>query len=443
MDLVPKNLDVLVVAPGEVGHVLPMLGLAQALIRRGHRVSFCGSTKFESAIARAGAGYVPCPRERSLPERMQASNSIPSWIPARLRLLLHYREVLVETARDLVSDLEEGAGDRRFDCVVGDFLTGMGARYFAERRGTPYGSLAPTPLTAFDERAFPLLSPRPLLRRLPRGVVARAVDLVYPLARLRRDLGLRTKANLVPELVALGASEELHIVFAHRGFFPDVVPARRGQYFVGPYSYDTHTVENRAQLEEDIDPSTVLVTTTTTSRDQGLLGRALRGIAPLGMPVLATRGGATDLPPDLGAHVRIVDFLPHDVVIPRVAAIVTHGGWGTVSRALRHGVPMLLLPLFGDQPAIAARAQALGLAYHLPAAVATEAAIGEKLQELLADAALRQRTRALAQQLRGLDPPVRAAQLVEQLAARTSSQPRQARIVSAPRSRPSLSSHER
>ncbi len=48
-------------------------------------------------------------------------------------------------------------------------------------------------------------------------------------------------------------------------------------------------------------------------------------------------------------RVMLVDFLPHDWVFSRAAAVIHHGGTGTTGRALRNGCPMLIEPYGNDQ----------------------------------------------------------------------------------------------
>jgi UDP:flavonoid glycosyltransferase YjiC (YdhE family) len=135
----------------------------------------------------------------------------------------------------------------------------------------------------------------------------------------------------------------------------------------------------------------------------------------MGVPILATAGKASELPTGLGAHVRIVPFAPHDEVLPRVSALVTHGGWGISGRALRHGVPMLIIPIFGDQPVIGARLAEMGLAYHLPRNKASPEAIRQALAALLADEPLKQRVKAMAAKLQALDTSGLIADELEKL----------------------------
>jgi UDP:flavonoid glycosyltransferase YjiC (YdhE family) len=55
--------------------------------------------------------------------------------------------------------------------------------------------------------------------------------------------------------------------------------------------------------------------------------------------------GGRSLPADW----RTVREAPHALLFPRMAAVVHHGGSGTVAQVLRAGVPQVILPLFLDQ----------------------------------------------------------------------------------------------
>ncbi len=88
------------------------------------------------------------------------------------------------------------------------------------------------------------------------------------------------------------------------------------------------------------------------------------------------------LPTPLPEGVRWFDRLPFDQVVPKVRAVVHHGGIGTLTRALMAGTPQLVLADGADRPDNAARLAKLGLAKWLPPGKWPEA--GEHLRELLA-----------------------------------------------------------
>ena len=54
-------------------------------------------------------------------------------------------------------------------------------------------------------------------------------------------------------------------------------------------------------------------------------------------------------------NVTVTRWVRHADVLPHCSAVITHGGHGTVMKALIAGVPMVVVPLGRDQPDNAAR----------------------------------------------------------------------------------------
>ena len=115
----------------------------------------------------------------------------------------------------------------------------------------------------------------------------------------------------------------------------------------------------------------LLVLVSLSTLDQGqatLLRRILVALASLPVRALVTVGPALDpsrfTPP---ANVVLERFVPHRSVLPHAAAVVSQCGLGTVMKALAHGVPLVCIPLVGDQLENAARVQGLGAGVRLPA----------------------------------------------------------------------------
>lgn len=90
---------------------------------------------------------------------------------------------------------------------------------------------------------------------------------------------------------------------------------------------------------------------------------------------------------------------------------------GAVHRLiLGHGLPMLVIPLFGDQILNAMLVERAGLGRHLPLKKATPEAIRDALRTLLADDAFGARGRRVAAEIKQLRGDQIAARALEKLA---------------------------
>jgi vancomycin aglycone glucosyltransferase len=87
-----------------------------------------------------------------------------------------------------------------------------------------------------------------------------------------------------------------------------------------------------------------------------------------------------------------------DVLFPRVAAVVHHGGAGTTAAAARAGVPQIITPMFGDQFYWASRIVDLGVGATTPHATMTEDFLTSALREVC-DPAVVARARTLTRRI--------------------------------------------
>ncbi|XP_052412505.1 UDP glucuronosyltransferase 2 family, polypeptide B6 isoform X1 [Carassius gibelio] len=73
-------------------------------------------------------------------------------------------------------------------------------------------------------------------------------------------------------------------------------------------------------------------------------------LAQIPQKVLWRYGG--EKPDTLGENTRIYKWIPQNDLLghPKTRAFITHGGTNSLYEAIYHGVPMVGIPLFGDQP---------------------------------------------------------------------------------------------
>ena len=117
-------------------------------------------------------------------------------------------------------------------------------------------------------------------------------------------------------------------------------------------------------------------------------------------------------------RVFVIDTVPFDWLWPQCAAVVHHGGSGATSAGLRAGVPSLAVAFMADQPFWGRRIYELGCG---PRPIRRKALTAERLadaiEQAVTDRARQQRAAEIGQQIRSEDGIVRAAQLIEQIAA--------------------------
>ena len=111
-------------------------------------------------------------------------------------------------------------------------------------------------------------------------------------------------------------------------------------------------------------------------------------------------------------NVVLEPFVQHSAVLPHAAAMVSQCGLGTLSKALRNGVPLLCMPLIADQPHNAARIVARGAGLLLRPD-ASAAAIRAALTRLLAEPSFREAARTLGEPMVGDRAEQRAADELE------------------------------
>ncbi|MFE3072562.1 glycosyltransferase [Streptomyces sp. NPDC059247] len=93
-----------------------------------------------------------------------------------------------------------------------------------------------------------------------------------------------------------------------------------------------------------------------------------------------------------GPNVHLIDRVAQPLLLECADLLVTHGGYNSVSEALRTATPMVVVPNFADQPHNARRVQEIGLGRSLTDP--TPHALAAMCRDLLDDAATAARLRA-------------------------------------------------
>jgi UDP:flavonoid glycosyltransferase YjiC (YdhE family) len=414
---------VLVAAMPFAGHALPMAAVAAELVRRGHEVLAYTGAKHASRFTDAGAGWLPW-RQAADCDEADLSATFPQVSDGRgpRAVAANLEHVFLRTgtgqARDLLA-----AGP--FDVLVSDQLA-IGSALVAERTGTPWATVAITPL-GMPSRDLPPIG----LALLPgRGPLGRARD-----AALRRgiQLGLGRRLDRVtvevrrsldlppapasmmaafysPQLVLASGVPELD--------YPRTdLPAQ--VHFVGQLAPPAAGHAAPDWWPELLDDGRPLVHVTQGTYDitpADLLLPALDGLAGADVVVAAATGGAELPAARIPANARQAGFLPYDQLLPRASVVVTNGGWGGVLATLAAGVPLVVAGGTLDKPEIARRVAWSGAGIDLRTGRPSPEKVRAAVERVLAGPSFTARARDIAASLARHGGAAAAGDLIERLA---------------------------
>jgi UDP:flavonoid glycosyltransferase YjiC (YdhE family) len=388
----------LVAAFGDPGHVFPAISLGRAIAQRGHEVTIETWEERRAAVEGTGLGFAAAEEYRMFPPPDPDS---PEGAHA------------AEAAKALLPLVEE----MRPHAVVSDILT-LAPTLAAEKAGVPLATLVP--------HIYPVVEPgRPFFAvglQPARTPVGRAV---WRLGQRALDIGLeqgrqdlnrqRARLDLPPiDRFHGGISPDLALVAT----FPQLEYPRRwpaGVEITGPMSFEVPFPD--VELPPGDEPLVLVAPSTAHDSDNRLVRTALAALADEPVRVVATTNRvAPQRPIDVPANATLVDWLSYSQLMPAASLVVSHGGHGTVARALAAGTPVLICPITGDMSETAMRVAWADCGLSLPWRLCRPAPLRWAVERMLKDRSFANRARELATWARDNDGAERGADLVEQLA---------------------------
>jgi sterol 3beta-glucosyltransferase len=121
-------------------------------------------------------------------------------------------------------------------------------------------------------------------------------------------------------------------------------------------------------------------------------------------------------PETLPDSVYLVDSVPHAWLLPKVAAVVHHGGAGTTAAGLRAGVPSVVIPFFGDQPFWGERVAELGVGPRpIPRKQLSVERLANAIQTVVTNQDMRQRAMTLGKKIQAEKGIANAAAVINQI----------------------------
>ena len=392
----------LIAAFGNPGHAFPAIALGKALVERGHDVLVETYSRWGEYVEVEGMSFAAAPDYRT-------GSALADLKPYQAAVRASQETRLV------VRDFDP-------DVVVVDILTVAGS-LAAELEDRPWVSLVPH-LFPFATPGAPLYSTG---ARPARSAAGRAVWRRFdPLVRAGLELG-RDQLNGARERVGLPAVSELHGGLSRRLSLVATFPALEAFRALPPWARVTGPLVWERPATEDArsappgDEPLVLVAP-STSQDPGhrLLRASLAALADEPVRVLAATNGRP-LPAGVSVprNARVVDWPSYRRTMPECAAVLCHGGHGTLMQALSAGVPVVCSPAGGDMAENAARAAWAGIGVSLPRRLLAPSTVRLAVRRLLASRTHARRAGELAAWVAGHPGGEGATEALDELGVTT------------------------
>ena len=346
------------VTTGSRGDVQPFIALGLGLAASGHAVTLATNPLYEAWIRDCGLSFHPVEGD---PMGMVQGEQGRAWMETGRRGLGFVRGFREYTG----PILHQATADVLAACSGADLILFSGPAFYAaysvaEKLGVPFmpAYLQPVnPTREFPSAIFPTQHKGGALFNYATHAIGGQIfwQIIRPIMNdIRREmLGLRPFSFAGPFLSML--RRRLPVI---HGYSPVVLPKpsdwHEAAFVTGFWFLDDNAYTPPDELARFLaagDPPVYVGFGSMTGGDPERLTQiVLDGLRLSGQRGVLLSGWAGLAEGDLPDTILRLEVVPHNWLFPRMAAVVHHGGVGTVHEGLRAGVPNIVVPFFGDQP---------------------------------------------------------------------------------------------
>lgn len=350
--------DTIVTAPGSLGDVNPMLGIARSLQARGRRILFLAAEPYLHLAERAGLQTQILTTREDFNDLVRDPNI---WHPRRGPQLL-----LDKMLGELLNPHYEWLLQH---CVPGETLL---VSHFLDFAGRVFRDRFPTtrlvtvvlaPVLFRSLTAPPRVTRWGIECRLPQSLLRAAywcADRFIDALALQHINPLRRRIGLQP----------VHRIMKDWWLSPDLAIALFPDWFSVPLSdlpeqlrtvgfpltdsADCVAPEVDQQLQQILarfngEKPVVFAPGSAHFQARPFLTIAAEACRRLNLPAILISPNPQEVPAELPSNIATAQYLPFSKVFPAARAVVHHGGVGTTSHCFVAGVPQIVLPMAFDQ----------------------------------------------------------------------------------------------
>jgi UDP:flavonoid glycosyltransferase YjiC (YdhE family) len=414
-----------IISIGSRGDVQPYIALGQGLIKAGHTVRLATHQDFEVFVKSHGLEFClirgnsqEMVGSQEMREVLEKGNFVATW-----------RQMMRDAERAIHEWMEDSlAACQGMDLIIAGGVSVSAGISVAEKLHLPLLQAFVFPVT--PTRAFPSILLPQTLPKMGGAFNFLASHLILQLGWLgTRSLLNRTRKKILDlppysfaEPSQASRSKGFPMLF---GFSPSVIPKPAdwraddhvtGYWFLDPPADWTPPPDLLNFLQAGSPPVYIGFGSMGSRKPAETTDLVLQALSQTGQRAILLSGWGGLQKTELPASVFMVDSIPHAWLLPRVAAVVHHGGAGTTAAGLRAGVPSIVIPFTTEQEFWGRRVHDLGVGpAPIPRSKLTADRLAQAIQAAVTNTAMRQRAAELGSKIQAEDGIANAVGIIQRL----------------------------
>lgn len=395
---------ILIATAGSHGDVLPYIALGKEMLVRGHEVIFYANPFFEKYLRDTGIQFKPI---GTVEEYLAVWSDTNGKKP--FKAFRHVTAYLMSICLPYYKVMKQ-------DVLIGETITVghplmFATRFLKETHGVPTATvhLAPVPFRSntYPSKLLPIWI-TPKMPTVVKNMAWIAMDNLY------FDHNVNKPFNEMRHLIGL---KPLRKIFRNWMTDADAVIGMFPQWFAVPqadwstkvhfagfpqnaHGTDEHLPEEVQAFLDAGEPPILFTAGTASAMAQDFFDASIKACVRGKFRGILLTPFNNQVPTHLPEGIVHFSFVPYHLLLPKLAAIVHHGGIGTTSLALHAGIPQLIRPVAYDQFDNANRlVNLLGVGKQLLPMSYTPTVVAYVLKKLISDVKVREHCRVYAKNL--------------------------------------------
>jgi vancomycin aglycone glucosyltransferase len=332
---------------GTQGEARPTVALCLGLKAKGHEVVVCSSPEHEQLFKKYDIEFYPA--GLNLKERIKENPELASGNDMKsAKAQVKYFKEDFEAQSAGILKVAKG-----MDCII-DVGVSMAGRSVAEYYKIPYRHVLIIPSLLRTDNRIPFQFSDKKRSKLAIRMHWLFTDIVYnwtlrdSINKWRKKIGLapiKNTWNFYTDYAIVATDEELG----------KVDPGVKTKYIQTGY---WHLEEAAGELDKDLvsfieagSKPIYIGFGSIPDRDPEEVNRIFNElIGCKDYRFILSRSWGNMMENAKGENVKLVDYVPHTKLFPKLAAVIHHGGCGTVHTGALSGVPQIIIPYLPDHP---------------------------------------------------------------------------------------------